>query len=202
VNFGVSGYGTLQSLIQLEQSLTQKAFPSLVILAYASFHDVRNTLSYQRIRNIDRGNFLGPVSHPYARWDPEIEDISISHSGTTFYHKWPLVSHSALLHQIQLSVEKILDKSLNSQKVTQQLLIRMKNLCKSNKAKFLVANIFVDSTVVASMKAFCQTNQIEFLDISVDLSQEGMNNLPYDGHPSPLANQHYAHKLFKYLNRD
>src|SRR6266404_7499882 len=44
VNFAVIGYGEVQSLIQLREALARGARPALVILSYASVHDVRNTL--------------------------------------------------------------------------------------------------------------------------------------------------------------
>src|ERR1700730_18708848 len=43
VNFGVNGYGTLQSLIQFREALKNRNPPKAVILAYASWQDVRNT---------------------------------------------------------------------------------------------------------------------------------------------------------------
>ena len=48
VNFGVGGYGTLHSLIQLQEALKERKKPELVVLAYGSCHDARNTFSRKR----------------------------------------------------------------------------------------------------------------------------------------------------------
>ncbi len=37
------------------------------------------------------------------------------------------------------------------------------------------------------------------VDISVDLNMEGNRNLPYDPHPSAIANKQYAQKLEAFL---
>ncbi len=60
VNFGVSGYGTLHSLIQLRAALATRR-PALVLLAYASFHDVRNTYLRQRRKEASPWRTLGPL---------------------------------------------------------------------------------------------------------------------------------------------
>src|SRR6185503_2200430 len=45
VNFGTDGYGSVQSLIQFEEALQAGRKPALVIVAYASFHDMRNAMT-------------------------------------------------------------------------------------------------------------------------------------------------------------
>lgn len=50
MNFGVSGYGTLHSLIQLKEELQKKRAPRIVVLAYASWHDPRILLSERDVR--------------------------------------------------------------------------------------------------------------------------------------------------------
>ena len=44
-NFGVGGYGTVQSLLQFRRSRSRKPSPRIAIIAYAGFHDERNILS-------------------------------------------------------------------------------------------------------------------------------------------------------------
>ncbi len=51
VNFGVSGYGTIHSLIQFQEALKTRTTPKIAIIAYAWFHDARNTFLRKRKKN-------------------------------------------------------------------------------------------------------------------------------------------------------
>ena len=51
-NFSVNGYGTLQSLLQLEKALAERPAPAVVVLAYAGFHDARNTFLRERRKRV------------------------------------------------------------------------------------------------------------------------------------------------------
>src|SRR5260370_4171557 len=66
VNFAAMGYGTLQSLIQLREALQLRNKPKLVILNYASWHDVRNTFIRDRRKMLAEASYLGPVNPTYA----------------------------------------------------------------------------------------------------------------------------------------
>lgn len=68
INFGMSGYGTIHSLLQFRDALKTKT-PKVAILAYARFHDERNTFSRTRRKEIVPWNKLGPLVQPYARAD-------------------------------------------------------------------------------------------------------------------------------------
>jgi hypothetical protein len=48
VNYGVEGYGTLHALLQLREALTTQPTPRMVVYAYASLHDGRNTFLHNR----------------------------------------------------------------------------------------------------------------------------------------------------------
>ena len=67
VNFSVNGYGTLQSLRQLERGLAEREAPAVVVLAYAAFHDERNTFVRQRRKRVAPFSALGPMVQPFAR---------------------------------------------------------------------------------------------------------------------------------------
>jgi len=85
VNFGVSGYGTLHSLLQLQEAL-QHSRPRLVVLAYASFHDVRNLLLRKRQKRCwscrDSGRCCSPTrawtsrASCASRWPPRSTESS------------------------------------------------------------------------------------------------------------------------------
>ena len=64
VNFGVDAYGTLQSLLELREALDAGRRPDIVVLAYASFHDVRNTLPRVWRKTLARSVSLGRSTRP------------------------------------------------------------------------------------------------------------------------------------------
>lgn len=51
VNFGVSGYGTLHSLMQFREALRTRDKPKAAVVAYGFLHDRRNT--FLRARRLD-----------------------------------------------------------------------------------------------------------------------------------------------------
>ena len=69
VNYGVEGYGTLHVLLQLREALTTQPAPRVVVYAYASLHDERNTFLRNRRKTIVSRKRLGPLVQPYVRLD-------------------------------------------------------------------------------------------------------------------------------------
>ena len=195
VNFGVSGYGTLQSLIQFEQALKQGSKPALVVLSYASFHDRRNTLarSWMKTRmTYGPGAYLSDVKLPYMKWSagqkPELGYRPIE------YREVPLARYSALANTLDETFNRIIDRTYHSQEVTKSIIEDFAELCKTNHIEFLLAGITSDSAT-AEMLEYGKSHAMNTADISVDLNVKENTNLPYDNHPSALAHQQYAQKL-------
>ncbi len=201
VNFGVIGYGTMQSLIQLREALAKGARPALAILSYASFHDVRNTLprTWMKLRlTAGPGPAFGRVRLPYARWSkdrtPEILYQPFE------YRPEFLLRHSALANFLDDTYNQHLEKTYHSREVTQALIDEFSSLCKANGIEFVLAGISSDRDTQAMLEHFNKAG-IETIDISVDLSRKENTNLPYDSHPSAIANKEYARKLEVFLSR-
>ena len=188
INFGVSGYGTIHSLSQFREALKTRA-PKVAVLAYASFHDQRNTFSRIRRKEIAPWNKLGPLVQPYARLDKEgglqylFADVE--------YSEFPLMRNLALAHFIEMNYNQMEFKGHRSHAVSEVLIAEMARLAKQFKVKFILANIEGDH----AMLDFAEKNRIPNIDISVDLNLPEHTNLPHDDHPSVLANEKYADKL-------
>ncbi|MGA9997554.1 MAG: hypothetical protein WBP93_19215 [Pyrinomonadaceae bacterium] len=195
VNYGVSGYGTLQSLIQLREALSEGKRPELVIVAYAGFHDQRNTLT-----RIWRKNISMAVSDihasPYARldWHGRLE---ISRQPLE-YHGFPLRERYALAHALEKAYDNIAEHLYESHDVSKAILKEMLNLCRANGIKFVVAGISREDAT-ADMLEYCHREGIPATDISIDLNIKENNNLPYDAHPSAVADRQYEQKLESFL---
>jgi hypothetical protein len=197
VNFGVEGYGTLQSLLQFQEALNQRPRPRLVILAYASFHDQRNTLLRVRIKQIVPWNKLGPLMHPYAALDSQ-GHLQLG-MANVIYHEFPLMRYSALVNLIETTYNtKVEDSFYHSHEVTLALIEKMAKVAEAHGVEFVVVGLLSDR-LTADTLAYSRSIGLTTGDISVDLSQPQNRNLPHDPHPSPLANEQYARELVTFL---
>jgi hypothetical protein len=195
VNFGVSGYGTIHSLIQFQEALETKA-PEIFILAYAGFHDKRNTFSRARRKDVAPWNRLGPLIQPYARLDKDGELNYLI--GDVEYREIPMMEYLAFAHFIEITYNQLETNWLQSHAVSEALVMEMAELAKKHEAKFIVANIIGGD----AMLDFAEKSEIANIDISVDVSLPENNNLPHDPHPSAFANQKYADKLSRFLKAE
>jgi hypothetical protein len=200
VNFGVSGYGTLQSLIQFQEALEKRPRPKLVIIAYASFHDQRNTLLRLRSKQIVPWNKLGPIVQPYATLD---DDGNLNYDlAEMTYREFPLMRVSALVNFIETTYDyKIEDAFYHSHAVSQALIKEFHRLAQAQGIELVVAGLLADR-LTADTLAFSSAEGIQTVDISVDLSIRAHRNWPHDPHPSPAANQQYAQKLAAFLRSE
>lgn len=200
VNFGGGGYSTVQSLIQFREALRSGKRPALVILAYAFFHDQRNTLtrSWRKIR-IAYGGYhnLRGISLPYMKWSddkkPEILYQPLD------YHEFPLARRSALANLIDETYNGFLESTYHSHEVSRAVINEIAGLCSANGIKLVVAGIHANPQTTAMLE-HCQTKNIDTVDISVDLGLKKNTNLPYDSHPSAHAHEQYAQKLESFLS--
>jgi hypothetical protein len=200
VNFGVSGYGTLQSLLQFQEALAERPQPRLVILAYASFHDQRNTLLRLRSKEIVPWNKLGPIVQPYAMLD-RAGNLTYTLAGMT-YQEFPLMRTSALINLLETTYDyKVEDTFYHSHDVTKAIIREFHRQAQAQGIELVVAGLLSDH-LTADTLAFSRNEGIKTVDMSVDLSLRANRNLPHDPHPSPAANRQYAQKLGAFLKSE
>lgn len=194
VNFGVNGYGTIHSLIQFKQALKQGNKPKIAVIAYAGFHDRRNTFSRARRKQLADWNKLGVLFQPDARLNKQ--------QGFTYtmaqleYHELPLMRVSALVNFLEVNYNLFEEEFYRSHEVSKAIIAEFNRLAKANGVKLVVAGINPGS---AKMLAELNGEGIATVDISVDLKIRANNNLPHDLHPSAIANRQYAEKLEGFL---
>jgi hypothetical protein len=189
VNFGVGGYGSIHSLIQFREALKNKT-PRVAVLAYANFHDERNTFSRQRRKWVVTGRNLGPVAQPYARLNGP-GNLQYGFAAVE-YTEFPLMRYSALVNFIENKYNEREVRLVHSHEVSEALVLEMAKIAGEHKVKFIVAGIFA-SAETREMLKFAQAHAIPSVDISVDLKVP--ENRLVDEHPSAVANQKFAEKL-------
>jgi hypothetical protein len=197
VNFGVSGYGTLQSLLQFQAALAERRPPKLAIIAYASFHDQRNTLLRLRSKQMVPWNKLGPISQPYA-WLTPTGDLHYAMTELT-YRELPLMRSSALVHLLETAYNhKVENHFYQSHEVSKALIKEFAQLAETHDIPVLVAGLLSDPLTKDTL-AYARAQGLMTADISVNLAQPGNRNLPHDPHPSAATNAQYAQKLEAFL---
>jgi len=198
ISYAVTGFGTVQSLLQLQVDLQNRPPPSLVILAYFAMHDRRNIMSASRRKSGTVYNYLGPMVQPYAYFDKH-DSLVINKPIDIEYNRVPLSGHSSLVHFVERAVNTILFRLSNSQDVSLALILEMDKLCKAHNIPFVVAGIAEDNRT-SKILSRCAERGLLTVDISLSNHSGVFSNDPYDGHPNAIANSYYAGKLNQFLH--
>lgn len=199
VNFGVGGYGTVHALIQLREALRQQQQPQVVIVAYGSWHDPRNTFIRMRRKMVQSASHLGPLNHPYAQLAHDGTVQIVNH--TSEYREFPLMRYSAFIHAIEQTYNSYEERHAQSHEVTRLLMKDIIDLCKAKAIQVIIAGLTSDRPT-SDLLNYCASQGAKTVDISVDLTIKENNNLPFDSHPSSAAHRQYAGKLASVINGD
>lgn len=198
-NFGVPGFGTVQSYLQLKRLFASGETPTNVILNYADFHDERNVLA-PRYRHALSVGFRGADSTisdvmegsriPFASMNGESLQLQ-SVAWDSLYQDWRGRSTFASVNFWQTFSDNIHQYDLAPRKTTIELIKEMNALCAKRNIPFLVTGL-TQSEETRSLLQTLDSLGISTQDISVDLSDSAYNHLPFDSHPSALAHREYG----------
>jgi hypothetical protein len=196
VNFGVSGYGLIHSLIQLREALQNRVPPKLVILTYASWMDIRNTLIRERRKMLTANNHSGQLNQLYARLNDDSSlEILMAQAD---YKEFPLMRYSALVHAIEESYNHYEERNSGGHELTQAILQEIIELCRNFSVELILANLTHDPQTFDTGE-YCRREGVKVVDIYVDTKIKENNSLPFDSHPSAAAHRQYARKLGSFL---
>ena len=195
VNFGVPGYSNVQSLFHAREALAQLPPPDVLVLAYASFHDARNTFARSRRKLLSHGPSLAAARVPRARIG-EAAPLRYAHVPLG-YESLPLITRSALANLIDDAANALEERALQSREVSRRVVTTFAEEARRHGARFVLAGLTDDPTT-AAMLAFAAEQGLPAVDVSVDLRQPGFV-MPYYPHPSGRANARYAAALADFL---
>lgn len=198
-NFGTGGYGTLQSYLQFNTSLEKGVVPGQIILAYASFHDQRNTANQYWMKAIAPHAVLEDLSFPHARL---VGDSLVLGKSEVAYSALPGSKWSALMNFWDEFLCRKDEGSLNSRETTKHIIHLLQKECIRNNIKLRVVGISNDERTQTMLSELNAQFGIQVRDISVDLGEPGMSLEPVDPHPSALAHQEFARALLQMLKAD
>jgi lysophospholipase L1-like esterase len=201
VNFGVTGYGTVHSLIQFREALERRERPRIAVIAYGSLHDVRNTFLRKRRKSVLAMNRLGPLVQPVARIgrDGKLQ-IEVAR---VVYRELPGMRRSALVHFVEQRYNDVEDRIHHSRDVSKAIIGEFRELARAHGVELLLVGILPDGVNLlfdyepntSELLRWAEQRGIATADISVDLTRPEYLNLPHDFHPSALAHERHAEKL-------
>ncbi len=197
VNFAVPGFGTVHGLLQIKRLLRSGKKPTVIVIAYAYFHDQRNTYLRKRGKEI----FLScplQVRHPYAvRGD---DGSLVFKTAPITYREWPLMRRSALVHWLERQYLQWEASRTDSRAVTKALLKETVDLCDRHDIKLVVAGIDENRRGdTEEILDYCRRLGVPTVDIAVDLRNTRYSFRPLDAHPNSCAHELYARRLTAFL---
>jgi hypothetical protein len=205
-NFGVPGYGTVQTLLQLEKFIAAGDIPDIAIINYADFHDDRNSLTPRYRRDLYMGYQRSNPSVKKSMQDSQLPFVVKNGDGLVIdfcpwdqlYDHWTYRETFALVNLLQDWSDQNQMRSIDKEENTRYLFSVIKALCDQTGIRLIVTGL-TPSASTKILLSDLREQQIEALDISVDLASDHYRNAPYDDHPNQAAHAVFAKKITAYL---
>ncbi|HHG83388.1 MAG TPA: SGNH/GDSL hydrolase family protein [Bacteroidetes bacterium] len=195
-NFGMSGYGTLQSKMQFERLLKLRGRPAMVMLAYGAFHDQRNTSNRYWRKVLSGSEITAGLRYPHVRFNAQ-DSLEVGYSRLE-YTPFPAMGWSAFAHYLELSYNRVEDHRLRSAEVSLHLIRQMRELANGAAVPFVLVGIFQHEETSKMLETFAQKG-CNVIDISQDQEDPALRILPSDGHPNAASHRLMADKLGNFL---
>jgi hypothetical protein len=200
-NYAVPGFAQTQAYLQLKKSLAAGNIPKVVVLTYASFHDIRNTLCRERRKQVypyNRKTGIDQIAYPVAEYTGP-NSFSI-HYERFRYTEWPLMKYLASVHLMETVFNESEVKAKRSHEVSKILIKAIYKMCQERNIELIVAGI-QDDELTRDMATFCKEEGIETVDLSFDSHDLSYTLQPFDPHPNARGQAFFAERLVAFLSR-
>lgn len=199
-NFGVAGYGTLQSWRLFQRQTSTNRSPGTVLYGYFSGHAERNLALPTFTRTLDRAaSRQAWVAMPYVRTGTE--DHGLIFYPPTRYMRWPGAEHSGLINLAQETADAFVRARLypSAYTATRQLILDFSDDAKSRGAKFVVLLLYLSEDDLG-VREFLADHKIAYLDLT-NLGFPGPGKIiEGDGHPNASMHKIWGLKIAEYLS--
>ncbi len=198
-NYGVGGYGGVQSYLKLKSIFEKQNDIKLTIYGFIPHHEVRNIASGSWMYLLNKGSrgTEGKVTLPYA----SIKDGKLIIHEPKQYFKLPLGDKSALIAKIEKRFLKInsFKRSLEETKISKEIILSMKNISHQNKSKFLVLFLNrLSSEKLEEYMNFFKKNSIEYINCYFPKGKE--YRVEGEGHPNEIGHRFVSKCIYDELN--
>ncbi len=197
-NFGVPGFGTVQSYLQLKKEFEGGSIPKVVIINYCDFHAERNALlpSYRSNLSIGYQN-----SSEQAKKKMNSANIPYLKGGEIKYEKWEDLYRNwtgretfAMINYLQRNFDRATTDKINVDKINLDIFLKIQVLCENENVRLIVTQLIRNKASKYFLEIL-KLHDFEILNISLNLTTKKYTNLPYDSHPNNKAHVHYAQKI-------
>lgn len=197
LNYGVGGYGTLQSLMALEQFLPTIRQRKLVIYGLIGHHSQRNVSTTSWISTLSRFR----VNDLYIPYVKIVDNERIQRQPPLHFSPFPLRENSALISLIEQAWISIRWRKHNDEPlalITTKLVSEMKKQSSKHDADFLVVLLSVNEKAAANYMKIFSNSGIKALNCSFPLTRDMI--VIGEGHPNGRMNTKWAHCIGSYLD--
>lgn len=198
INYGVGGYGGVQSLLKLKEISSNIDNINYIIYGFIPHHEVRNIASgswmYQ-LNKASRGT-EGKLLLPYA----SIKNDKLKIHKPKEYLKLPLGNISAFISKIEKRILKIssLKRSFDETKISQEIILEMKGIADKKNAKFILLflNKLPDEKRAEYDKFF---NEKNIQNINCYFLEGEKYAVEGEGHPNAVSHKIVSDCIFRKL---
>jgi len=200
-NLAVAGYGTLQSLVLLEERVRDTRSPPIVVYAFIDGHDSRNIAHPEWLRLLTAFSRAGMVAVPFATLDPS--GHLVRHP-PLLYPLWPLRRRFGLVSFLQDRTADLTAWGRVGQAtaVTEQLVADMNTEVANAGGKLLVAVLYGPRATMQSYERSLSERGIDTADCSSDFPIPESLQIAGEGHPNGLVNERWAACIADNLHRE
>lgn len=200
-NYGVVGYGTVQSLLQLPKILSDTSVKAIV-LDFSSFHFMRNVLSQNYRRNLKIGyansseqtnDLMQNARFPYLS---DCSDSIRFANWNDLHSDWYGRNWFASVNWIQTLTERYQDQQIDEIAITTCIIQQMAAKCKAENVRFGI--VCLDSTEQTEI-LHTNLSELPWLDVNFDFTDTVLTLLPHDSHPSAHGHLEIARKIQPFL---
>lgn len=203
LNFGVPGYGTVQSILQLENEVQKGHIPDMVILNFSYHHFERNALTPKYRKDLTlgyaRSTDLSKFKMQKARF-PFVHDDKINWCAWgNLYENWWGRETFAVINYLNTIVDQ---RKINEQEIidiTKHLFSRIHEFCADNSIVLKVC-FLDDSHRNLQLQKHCSHLGIDYKKVGLDYTSTSLTNLPFDSHPNSAGHEKIALKIKPWIN--
>jgi hypothetical protein len=200
-NQGVIGYGTVQSLLQL-QTIIEKGETDAVLLNFSSFHFMRNSLSQTYRKNLKLGyahssksvdSIMSIAKFPYINSCDCAPQFA---SWNQMHENWAGREYLASVNWIQTLTEQYKDSKLDEVALTTCLFEKMYKMCNDEGISFGI--VCLDATEETNALHGNLPN-LPWLDVKFNFEDSTKTFVPYDSHPNSAGHHFIADRIDPFL---
>jgi len=195
-NMGVSGYGSYQSLLTLEDLLPKISGKKTIIYGYIGHHQLRNVLDPGWMSMFADSAKMNRMP-PYATIDPAGDLVRHEVSSR---RSWPFRESFALVNRAELAWINFSAKDRFAQRlaVTEKIMLAMQELAATHDARLVILLLKNQDENGPSLIEFLESNQFDYLNCDTGISGPEFS-VAGEGHPNGKQNSLWAQCISDYL---